>query len=196
MAPGSQHLHRVLPARVSASLVLSEPEVIVSPPLLHSHVLPESQPGPANFCSWYFYLLVQETWDLVTQGCRSLRANVLGTAMEFQIHRPVLNYLELGDHKISSLGMEDIGGCLYPQASLWRRNLLAASSLFPEKRSPGHLLLQRDGRTSISFQTSPTCPTGQRSFPLRGPSLSPSGIPNHYCQHFGCDHSLLGCESC
>lgn len=149
-------------------------------------------------------LLGQESWDLVTQGCQSLRASVLDTAMEFQIHRPVLNCLELGDrphvpvtyHEISSLDMENIGEYLYPQASL-RREIFQQPAVPPLRRGPQVTCSSRGiGRTSISFQTIPTCPPGQRSFPLRGQSLSPSGIPNHDCQHFGCDHSLLGCESC
>lgn len=49
-------------------------------------------------------------------------------------------------HEISSLGMENIGGCPYPQASLRRGNLPPASSPSPEERSPGHLILQRDGK--------------------------------------------------
>lgn len=105
--------------------------------------------------------------------------------MEFQIHRPVLNCLELGDrphvpvtyHEISSLGMEDIGEYLYPQASL-RREIFQQPAVPTLRRGPQVTCSSRGmGRTSTSFQTSPTCPLGQRSFPLRGQSLSASVSP-------------------
>lgn len=72
-----------------------------------------------------FWFRSPRTWLLKDVGVSEPMSLVQPWTLK--IHRPVLNYLELGDHKIS-LGMEDIGGCLYPQASLQRRNLPAASN--------------------------------------------------------------------
>lgn len=48
-------------------------------------------------------------------------------------------------------------------------------------RSPA---LPRDNEDFISFQTSHTCPIGQRPFTPRGLSLpAASRTPNHHCQH-------------
>ncbi|KAM7326222.1 hypothetical protein ACRRTK_014700 [Alexandromys fortis] len=96
--------------------------------------------------------------------------------MEFQIHRPVLNCLELGDrphvpvtyHEISSLGMEDIGEYLYPQASL-RREIFQQPAVPTLRRGPQVTCSSRGvGRTFHKLPNQPHLPPRSEVFPTQG----------------------------